>query len=146
DCYSLLLPNFLFFCSLVMLCVPIPMILYYLNVHQLITSLTMFLAIFFTLCMFPIYPVTFLILFFLKRKYDNKANITLRMANDIFTNYLVENKDSRGNDFYVKKFCFYLNKSINNVDKHLKKGVRIEDIEHNEKLSIKKVIAGNLYI
>jgi len=66
DYYSLLLPNFLFFCSLVILCVPIPLILHYLHTHQLNTSLTLFLVGFFAFCMFPIYPLTFIILFFLR--------------------------------------------------------------------------------
>lgn len=146
DYYSLLLPNFLFFGSLVIFCVPVFLIGNFFNTNQLITYLNNLLAAFCVLLMYPIYPLIFISLFLLKREYDHKTNITLKMANDIFTNYLIKNNDSRENDIYIKKFCFYLNKSIKSVDNHWTKGVRIEDIEHNEKNSIKKVIAGNLYI
>jgi hypothetical protein len=63
------------------------------------------------------------------------------MANDIFINYIYGNEDFRKNRFYVKKFSVYLNKSINNIDRHLINGIKIEDLEYEKTFPIKTVIS-----
>jgi hypothetical protein len=143
DYYSLLLPNFLFFGCFVILCVPLPLILF--DIHLITLDL---LATIVTLACFmlPGYILLFFILFWLKFIYDNNTNITLKMANDIFTNFTIKDNYYRENKMFIEKFSFYLNKTINNIDSHLTKGVKIEDLEHDETLSIKKVIARNLHI
>ena len=77
---------------------------------------------------------------FLKIIFDSKANVTLKMANNIFSNYLYDNEECRKQKFYVKKFSYYLNKSISNIDRQLAKGLKFNDLEHEKKLPIKHVI------
>jgi hypothetical protein len=55
-----------------------------------------------------LYPLIFSFRFLLKFIHDNNINITLKMTNDIFTNYLVEIKILGKIIFMLKNFLFIL--------------------------------------
>lgn len=133
DYYSLLIPNFLFCIGWILDLSPLQ--------YKFPYNMNTFLG--FTVIT---YPLLFSLLFLLKRKSDNDAYITLKMANDIFINYLAENESFRKNRFYAEKFSFYFNRSIENIDQKFTNGVKIGDLEHQKAFPIKKVISDNLLI
>jgi len=129
DYYSLLLPTFVLFFGLALFCYSVA---YYYNYE--FSTLLLIIAVYLA-------PLIFITLYLFKRKYDNNTYITQKMANDIFINYIYGNEDFRKNRFYVKKFSVYLNKSINNIDRHLINGIKIEDLEYEKTFPIKTVIS-----
>lgn len=125
DYYSLLLPSFFFFLSMTTLM----LIRHFLNnflYHFFITinSLSILLLIYFLV---------------LKTYYDSHSYYSLKMATDVFNNYLDEH-ESRKKKFYVKKFSYYFIKAVNNIDRDLAKNLKVRNLEHENTLPIKPVI------
>lgn len=133
DYYSLLLPLFFVLLPIALLLLIMP---YYPKIYIYEFLLVMY---FFGLLLL-------ILLLFSKIAFDNDAESTFKMANDIFANYLYENEDYRKRKFYVKKFSSYFNMSISNIDRHLLKSLKIENLEHEEALPIKQSIKKYLNI
>jgi hypothetical protein len=135
DYYSLLLP--LFFVLL-----PIALLLLIMPYYPKIYIYEFFLIV------YSFGLLLLILLLFSKIAFDKDAERTFKMANDIFANYLYENEDYRKRKFYVKKFSSYFNMSISNIDRHLLKSLKIENLEHEAafpiKHSIKKYL--NVYL
>lgn len=127
DYYTLLIPIFFIF------------LLFIINLLSLIYYPNKML-INFCLTLYSIALVSLILSLFLKIIFDSKANITLKMANNIFSKYLYGNEDCREQMFYRQKFSSYLNKSINNIDRGLAKNLKINNLEHKKEIPIKQLI------
>lgn len=62
---------------------------------------------------------------------------TLSRAKDIFDNYIMKDK---GNRCVLYEFTTYFKKSINNIDRELPNGVKIDDLKKSSKGSMKNTI------
>jgi hypothetical protein len=74
----------------------------------------------------------FYIMFMLKTYYENKIFYTLHKANKILNDIDPDNKKSDS----IRKFNKYFIKFLNNIDMNLKKGIKINDIIKEDKLTI----------
>ena len=62
---------------------------------------------------------------------------TLSRAKDIFDNYIMQDKENR---CVLYEFTTYFKKSINNIDRELPNGVKIDDLKKSSKGSMKNTI------
>jgi hypothetical protein len=116
DRYSFLIPSFLFSIGwFILLAGPYEHYAYY----AYLSPISFFILL-------NLYPLVFLIMFLLKQASDNNINITLKIANYIFINYLDKTENIRNEKFYAEKFTYYFIRSINNINIHLPKGVGLK--------------------
>jgi hypothetical protein len=126
--YALLLPPFIFCVGI--LSIGISRILY-----DLFNIYIIFLIIGLISC-FLFSPLAFILLLFLKLYYDSKIYYTFQRAKNIYNDYIIKNPKS----IHFNEFNKYFKKYIKNIDRELKNGIKIDDLNKGNNKSIKNAI------